>query len=257
MATYEPPVSRLTQLGRPTEPTDRWADYSTYGIGPEHVAELIRLVRDEELAWADSDTPEVYAQVHAWRAIGQLRAEAAIEPLLDLLAGQEDGEDWSDWVTEEVPRVLGMIGAPAVVPTAARLEQTRERGHAPVYYSNALSEIGKRHPELRDDVVRRLTAMLDAPRENDPSVNGFLISDLIDLKATDAWPVIEKAFVTGNVDESVTGGPADVKWYLGLGPAPPRSGAWVVHRSAGATAKDRAQQRAKQRKAEKRKKKRR
>src|SRR5829696_524944 len=104
MATYEPPVSRLVELGRP-ELTDRWPDYSTYGIGPGHAPELLRLLQDEELAWAEEETPSVYGQIHAWRALGQLKTEAAIEPLLDLLAGQE-GDDWNDWVTEEVPRSL-------------------------------------------------------------------------------------------------------------------------------------------------------
>jgi hypothetical protein len=175
--------------------------------------------------------------------------------LLDLLAVQES-DDWNDWMTEDVPRVLGMIG-PAVIPAAAaRLVQSRGLEHAPTYFASALTEVAKQHPVSRDDVLSRLTSFLEAAAENDPSVNAFVISDLIDLKAADAWPVIEKAFVAGQLDESIVGGLADVKWHLGLGPEPPRSAAWRMARSSGFTANDRAQQRAKKRKAEKRKKKR-
>jgi hypothetical protein len=255
MTTYEPPVNRLTQLGRPSEPTERWVEYSSFGIGPEHIPEVIRLLRDQELAWSNEDTPGVYAQVHAWRVLGQLKAGTAVEPLLDLLAGQET-EDWNDWVTEEVPHVLGMIGPPVIPAAAARLEQSRRLEHAPTYYADALAQVARQHPESRDDVVARLTSFLGAAAENNPLVNAFVISDLIDLKAVDSWPVIEKAFVIGEVDESIVGGPADVKWRLGLGPEPPRSAAWRMARSAGLTAKDRAQQRAKKRKADKRKTKR-
>ena len=70
------------------------------------------MATDEELEWADEDeTLEVWAPIHAWRTLGQLRAEAAIEPLFSLFTGL----DQSDWVTEEMPEVFGMIG-PAALP---------------------------------------------------------------------------------------------------------------------------------------------
>jgi hypothetical protein len=68
---------------------------------------------DEELHRADSDSLEVWAPVHAWRALGQLRAEAAVEPLTRLLVRIDEFND--DWVGEELPEVFGMIG-PAAIP---------------------------------------------------------------------------------------------------------------------------------------------
>lgn len=64
METYTPPVNALLNLGRPDGGPEN-ADYSKFGIGPEHVPELIRLMLDQELAWADSDSPVVYARIHA------------------------------------------------------------------------------------------------------------------------------------------------------------------------------------------------
>jgi HEAT repeat protein len=253
MNAYAPPVSTLLKLGGPPGDAET-ADYKPYGIGPEHVPELIRLLQDNELASGDSETPEVYAQVHAWRALGQLRAPEAVEPLLDLLATQE-GENWSDWTTEEVPRVLGRFG-PSIIPAiVARLEQRGQQEWVPIYFAMALTEIAKRHLAARSEVIAQLCRVLHTARHNDPNVNGNVIANLIELKAVEAWPAIEAAYATDHVDLGVTGEAAKAKWELGLGPKPPPRldsplRARIV---SGPTAKDRADARAKQRKAEKRK----
>src|SRR5438067_2166943 len=102
--TYSPPLDRLLPLGRPESD---WLDYHTLGIGPEHVADLIRVVRDPAWHELDPESPAVYTDIHAWRALGQLRAVEAVEALLEALDCDlaEDG----DWASEELPRVFGAI----------------------------------------------------------------------------------------------------------------------------------------------------
>jgi hypothetical protein len=225
MQPYLPPVAGLLELGYPHE-QPRWHDYASFGIGPAHVPELIRLMRDKDILESipddEEDDPRWYGYIHAWRALGHLRAPEAIEPLVELLAAQTDDDEWSDWVNEEVPRVLGMIGPAALPVVAARLE-SRGKGRWPtVGYGNALLEIGKQHPEARAETVQLITRVLEAATDNDDALNGFLIGDLIDLDAKESWPIIENAFATGSVDETIVGDEADVKWRLGLGPEPPR-----------------------------------
>jgi len=257
MATYEPPVHQLLKLGRPRENRIAWADYTAFGIGPDHVPELIRLLQDEDLVYGDPNTPEVYAQVHAWRALGQLKAEAAIQPLIELLLAQEDDVDWSDWITEDVPRALGMIGPAAFPPLATLLEESRRLEFVPMYLAASLVEIAKHYPELRNWVVHALSSVLNNAIDHTPEVNGALIAHLIDLDAAAEWPVIEAAFATGNVDDNFAGDAAYVKWELGLGERPTnthRHGFFTAPKPR--SAKERAAQRAKKRKAEKRKAKR-
>lgn len=262
MPSYEPPVSQLIELGQPHS-SRNWAEYSQCGIGPEHVPELIRLLQDDELARSNSESKVVFAQLHAWRALGQLRAEAAIEPLLDLLDQIEDDERWDDWTVAEVPIVLGMIGPAAFPATVARLKQSRRLENSPRCFSDVLKHLAERHPELRVDAVSVLASSLENAAENHPSTNGSFIANLLDLNAVESWPVIEKAFATGNVDAWVAGDAAFVKWELGLGPRPTDTRVGGFFRASptplpptGPTAKDRAEKRAKQRKAEKRKSKR-
>jgi hypothetical protein len=66
---------------------------------------------DAALNQADSTSSEVWAPMHAWRALGQMRAEEAVLPLLALLRAAEDDEAAGDEAAgEELPAVFGMIG---------------------------------------------------------------------------------------------------------------------------------------------------
>ena len=112
-SNYTQPVATLLSYGE-RRYLKQWPDYLALGFTPEHIPELIRLATDAELHWAHSDSSEVWAPVHAWRALGQLHAEEAIEPLMRLFHELED----SDQVGEELPFIYGMIGASAI-PTLA------------------------------------------------------------------------------------------------------------------------------------------
>lgn len=53
MSYYPPPVDRLLKVG---EPADAWPDYpGLYGLGQEHVSDLIRMTQDRELHDAGDD----------------------------------------------------------------------------------------------------------------------------------------------------------------------------------------------------------
>ncbi len=63
---YTPPVATLLTLGDCRKRVT-WLDYLAYGLTSSDVPELIRLTLDEDLRWADSDSDEVWAGIHAWR----------------------------------------------------------------------------------------------------------------------------------------------------------------------------------------------
>ena len=77
--SYAPPVDKLLTYGDAHEHGGKpqaWPEYLELGIGPEHIPDLIRMATDEELRWADSESLEVWAPIHAWRTLGALHAEA-------------------------------------------------------------------------------------------------------------------------------------------------------------------------------------
>lgn len=220
MEGYAPPVDQLAGVGEPSRGTGNWLDYRAMGIGPDDVPELIRMVADPRWDLMPSDTAGVWASLHAWRALGQLGAEAAVPALAELLADQA-GEDWSDWVTEEVPVVLGMIGPAAIPEMASRLERDEKGVYKLIDFATALKEIALRHPEVRGGCIAILSRVLDRGGRNDPTLNGFLVCDLVDLRATEAADVIERAFAGEFVDDSVMGTWYDVWHDLELEGEPP------------------------------------
>jgi hypothetical protein len=208
-----PLMVKLLALGEP-EIKRNWLDCAELGIGPEHVEELIGLALDEKLNSGPSDSREVWVPVHAWRALAQLHAAKAAEPLTRLL--QRIDEDDDDWVGEELPRVFGMIGPPAISPLSEYLRADANSVYARVAAVDGLQCIGSDHPEARDEVVAVLSGQLAEFKENDLGLNGFLISHLTDLHAVEAAPLIKQAFDADRVDMSIMGDWEDAQIELGL-----------------------------------------
>jgi hypothetical protein len=228
---------------------NEWLDYRARGIGPEHVPDLLRLARE----WVTADEDEVeedelWAPMHAWRALGQLRAAEAVEPLLEIV--RLDLERDGDFASEEMPDVFGLIGPPALPLLAVTLRDARLDVYVRWNAATALEKIGERHSEIRGECVALLVEQLRAGGEGEDvaTLKGAVVSDLVDLKAVEAALAIQRAFEAGEIDESRVGDWEEVRYRLGLGPRPapdrPR-GSWVLERpeTPARTPKNRAQER--------------
>ena len=216
--TYQEPVARLLDYGEchlaGDGPADLgWLDYvSDLELTAEHVPELIRLACDAALHTAESEDPAVWAPTHAWRALGQLRAVEAVAPLLGLLKERAD----DDWIDIELPYVFGLIG-PGAVPHVADFLADRSVTTEPLITAiKCLVEIVERNPPSRNECIGILAHRLNCGAENDPAVNGFLISALIDLEAIETIDVIRHAFDKQVVDLSIAGDVEDVEMEFGL-----------------------------------------
>lgn len=216
---YSEPVARLLQLGRPEEP---WLDYLVLGITPGDLPELLRLVQDNELRYLEppdnlpeeTELLEWYGQIHAWRALAQLKAEEAIQALLGILVQIDYDED--DWLSSDIDRVFGMIGPAAIEPLANYLADETNPLYARSTAGSSLAEIGRTHPEWRERCIRAIAAVLENYESNDESLNGFLIGDLINLQAVEQIDLIKRAFAAGAVDEFISGDVEDVQVEMGL-----------------------------------------
>jgi hypothetical protein len=172
------------------------------------------MVQDEDLHWADGESDEVWAPLHAWRALGALRAEAAIEPLVALLPRIDDYDD--DWVMQDLPDVFAQIGEPAVPALGLFLADDRYGLWARVTAASSLGKIGQAHPGAREVCVAALNTQLAHFNTMDEELNGFIVGALVDLKAVEAASVMEQAFAADTVDISVLGDWEDAQIALGL-----------------------------------------
>jgi len=213
---YRPPVESLLTYGESDRITpDDWPDYRELGMGAEQIPELIQMATDEQLHVAAAESPEVWAPLHAWRALGQLRAVEAVEPLLELFDRPED----DDWVHEELPDGFGLIGPAALPSLTTYLADLSHTDSSRSSASISIEKIGKRWPDARGEALAILEGRLERFEENEPDVNAFVVEALVELGAKEAAPLIERAFAEGYVDPMVMGDWEDVQVQLGLKPA--------------------------------------
>ena len=199
---YAPPLDKLLTLGEYYLWTSvDWVDYPALGIGPEHIPDLLRMVDDEELNDLESEGTEVWTPLHAIRALGQLRDESTIQPLLQILTRNVD----DDSIQEDIPRVFGLIGPVAIPALSDYLADASRDVFERSCAANALQAIALRYPEHRSSCIEGITRTLERFEENEDELNAFISNDLAELKAVDTLPLIEKAYEAGKVDESIIG----------------------------------------------------
>jgi hypothetical protein len=211
---YTDPVAKLLTYGEvgPLFGREAWSDYGELGFTEEHVAELILMATDLDLHNSGPESAEIWAPLHAWRALAHLRAIEAARPLVLLF----ERLPHDDWVFEELPTVLSMIG-PAAIPTLeAFLGDDGVEEDCRTSIPRCLEYIARDHPNERDACVGILVRQLEKFETNGPILNAFLISGLIDLDATEAVDLIRRAFSRDRVDLSVAGDIEEVEIEMGL-----------------------------------------
>lgn len=210
MAVEEPMVpgasdlnQLLGELRRVGRQPDRALLDRVKAHGQAAVRPLIEMAIDEQLNNAPSDSPEVWAPLHAVELLGELGAPEAVEPLLQLFDRVDD-----DYLAQMLPEAFGGIGAPGIAPLRALLFDRSRDVWARVRATESLGKIGQRHPETRSEVTSAVVARLDPAESQVPEdeiLNGFAISELLDLKAVEAGPTIRRAFDEDRVDTSIVG----------------------------------------------------
>lgn len=201
------PIEQLRQLG--TLKQQRRVAYRALGLTPAHIPALLDLLADTAL-WEADEEPQMWAVIHAIRALGELRAIEAIPQLIRCFKEDDDSSP------REAAQALGRIG-PAALPALrpvlfARLNPFEMRSVA----SEAIGAIAEHHPEARAQCIAALTAQLQQFRASDRDLNGWLIGDLLEMKAVESAAVMEAAFTRGCVALSVCGDWEDVQVELGL-----------------------------------------
>lgn len=213
-----PEITALLRRGsggilRDEEAVD-WLNYLAQGIRPEHAARLIEIATDRRLHRSDPDGVEVWAPMHAWRALAQLHCAAAIEPLLAQLNRLDDmGDDWS---FNDYTKVFRLLGPPAVQPLLNYAANTNNRRLARTLSIECLEAIVADHPETAAEIVAGLLAFLANYERDSATVNAAAISLLTKLKSVAAAELIERAFAAGCVDETWAGDWHDIRAELGV-----------------------------------------
>jgi len=136
-------IQCLLGLGE-ADQSGAWPDYLEYGFTETGIPALLDLVVDQTFDQMDSESTEVWAPLHAWRALGQLGSSQAIIPLFNQL----DRVCEDDWALPELSTVMGILGEPAIEPLDDFLNDPRHKEFARVMALDGLTEIVKQLPPM-------------------------------------------------------------------------------------------------------------
>jgi hypothetical protein len=191
-------VNALLGIGSLTH-TDEWPDYpGEFRLTSADIPELIRMMTDPALLYAEVESGEAWSPVHAWRALAQLGAAEAVEPMLGLV---RDGENLKAFI--EVPKVVAQIGPAALRPLTAVLSDAARDETVRVAAIRGLRALADKHPSVRRESLKALTEQLRDPRHNSLELNAFLVRALCELGAKQSAPAVERAFLQQQVDLSI------------------------------------------------------
>jgi hypothetical protein len=205
-----PSFPQLAALAAQGNPPGRWADYRSLGLSEADVPALIDLMVDRELN-VSPDPAEHWLPLHAWRALGQLRAVEAIEPLIKLRIDLGD-----DYLGTDFRKAMAAIGPAAIAPLAATLRREELEPFTRASLAEALAAIGAAHPATAEDVAAIVAGCLEQYAKHTPTLNALLISALLDVRAVQHADLIGRVMTSGPIDERVCGDWEDVQIELGL-----------------------------------------
>ena len=179
------------------------------GFTQEHVPDLVRMTRDRALNTMESEADAGWAPIHALTALTSLDVSAHVADLVPLF------DIDSEWFGEELPDILGKAGQPALEPLRQYIQDNTRWQYGRWNAGTAVEQVGKQHPELRDQAIQILSDALEHAADNDPETNGFFLADLLHLNAVEALPVIRSAFEQDMIDELIAGDWGEVLKALG------------------------------------------
>lgn len=129
-------------------------------LGQQAIPQLMDVLRDHQLAKQDAPG-EGWAPVHAVRLLGELRAVAAVEPMLDLL----DDSDGGDYLSAEIIEALPAMGPP-VLERLLQAQPRFERADQMNPLNVVLAKLGTKDPRILAILLDELKKFPDIGASN-------------------------------------------------------------------------------------------
>jgi hypothetical protein len=171
---------------------------------------LLRLALDPIWDEGDAEDPAIWGPLHAWRALCEFRDADAILPLTALW------EKDNDWPHEDLMELFPDFGPVVLAPMLTVLDDPKRRQWARMDAVTVIGRVGERYPESRAECVAHLAERLERFAFLSAELNAMLVSALIDLRAVECAPLMERAFAADAVEEGFVGDWSSVQYELGL-----------------------------------------
>ncbi len=219
-------ISRLCEAENPRKFLE-WEGQDGYYVTTCRIsADDVPGLIDIALKWSDVDwtpnpipprTDEEIASllpVTAWRALADLQADAAVEPLLQLLRDCNDPHD--EWLADDLPHFCSNIGEPAIQPLIPLAADPSLKEFVRTIALRSLGLVARNHPGTHERIVGCLTEIMAQAVEGHRTFNSLLLEELVDLGAVQAAEPIERAFSRNLIDHGMVGDWEQVRRELGV-----------------------------------------
>lgn len=219
-------ISRLCEAENPRKFLE-WEGQDGYYVTTCRIsADDVPGLIDIALKWSDVDwtpnpipprTDEEIASllpVTAWRALADLQADAAVEPLLQLLRDCNDPYD--EWLADDLPHFCSNIGEPAIQPLIPLAADPSLKEFVRTIALRSLGLVARNHPGTHERIVGCLTEIMAQAVEGHRTFNSLLLEELVDLGAVQAAEPIERAFSRNLIDHGMVGDWEQVRRDLGV-----------------------------------------
>lgn len=185
---------------------------------PDDVPGLIEMVLkwndpDDETEWDDDNEERGLLPVTAWRTLGDLKAEAAIQPLIELLRELQQGDDWA---SEELPEVFGKIGEASIQSLSQVAKDRSYHRFNREIAVRSLQRVAHYHTDTHARIVVCLAELLAQAASEEIQFNTTVLVALVELQAVEAAEAIERAFAGDLVDTGWYGPWEEVRRILGV-----------------------------------------
>lgn len=218
-------VERLFEAGDPSNLMD-WESRDGYYVAAGRISAadvpgLIDIVRKwNDPNWPSDDDPPFdrdeaeLLPVTAWRSLADLKADSAVEPLVQILNELDD--EYDDWTSDELPHVFGKIGQACIEPLTLVATHEGKQDFIRSIAARGLRCVADYHPDTRDRIVAGLKDMMAGAIDGHLEFNTTLLTELVDLHAVEAAEAIERAFAADLLDVGMMGGWEEVRKMLGV-----------------------------------------
>ncbi len=212
MYADNPKIQQLMRIGQP-DWNREWPDYiAEYQLNANDIQDLLALFKDDQIEPGEGQPPQIWASLHAWRALGQLGDPAAIVPIIHSF----DTCHADEAALEELSTVIAMFGAPAIPALAEYWQRPGKDEFAYVMALDSLAKIAAKHPDTRDQILAIFANYMAEPEQAFRVLNALLIAHLVELEARELIDDISRLFAMECVDLSCNGDVEDVEIELGL-----------------------------------------
>lgn len=181
----------------------------------------------DRVLWT-ADLPDWWAPVHATYILGAIGTEETIMPLLASLRWADAYDN--EWITEDLPSIFGSIGMPARRPLEKIVADHSAGWSARAIAMDGLTALSLRFPELEEEIVRMIAAILSDAIE-ELGARRAAATILMDLKRADCKraliafakeererfkndPDISVAFSARDVEKELSISRRDTAYYL-------------------------------------------